>query len=66
MMRPILKRWMQRYITNLKNISFNLSYVTSEEDFKVRHRDLTAEARAFKNLVKVVERAGKKLEEKDG
>ena len=61
----ILKRWMQRYINNLMRISFNLTYSNDEENFKVKHRDLTAEARALKNLVKVVERAGKKLEEKD-
>ena len=61
----ILKRWMQRYINNLMRISFNLSYANDEESFKVKHRDLTAEARALKNLVKVVEKAGKKLEEKE-
>jgi len=61
----IVKRWMRRYITNLKNICFNLSYANTGETFKVKHRDLTAEARAFKNLVRVVERAGRKLEEGD-
>ena len=59
----IAKRWMRRYIANLKNISFNLSYGNTEENFKVKHRDLTAEARALKNFVKVVEKAGKRLDE---
>jgi len=56
----ILKRWMGRYINNLMRISFNLSYASP--DFMVRHRGLTAEARAFKALVRVVEKAGVKLE----
>ena len=56
----ILKRWMGRYINNLMKVAFNLSYASP--DFKVRHRGITSEARAFKNLVRVVEKAGKKLE----
>ena len=61
----VMKRWMQRYINNLKNIGFNLSYSASGEDFKVAHRDLTAEARAFKNLVRMVEKASERLEERE-
>ena len=58
----ILKRLMRRYINNLMRMSFNLTYRDSGEDFKVKHRDLTAEARAFKNLVRMVEKAGKRME----
>jgi hypothetical protein len=61
----VLKRWMQRYINNLTRIAFNLSYSASGEDFKVAHRDLTAESRALKNLVRVVEKAGERLEKRE-
>ena len=61
----ILKRWMQRYINNLKKIAFNLSYADSAENFKVAHRDLTAESRALKMLVRMVEKSGERLEKEE-
>lgn len=61
----VLKRWMRRYVTNLRSLSYNLPYSYSAEDFKVRHRELSAQANAFKALIRVVEKSGKKLEEMD-
>lgn len=59
----VLKRVMQRYVTQLKSFSYNLPYSLSGEDFKVKHRESTAQALGFKRLIKLVENAGKKLEE---
>lgn len=59
----ILKRVMQRYIDQLKTFSYNLPYSLSGEDFKVKHRETTAQALGFKRLIKLVETADKKLEE---
>ena len=64
----ILKRVLQRYVHNLTLTAFNLSYSYSGEDFKVRHRELTAEANGLKKAVSIVKYAGKrldKLEDKD-
>jgi hypothetical protein len=67
----ILKRIMKRYIENLKSISFNLTYFSPDHklvdpaEFMIRHRDTTAQARAFKSLVKIVENADKKMEEEE-
>lgn len=59
----ILKRIMQRVIDNLKNYSFNMPYSLPPDQFKVVHREVTARASAYKDLVKIVERADKKREE---
>lgn len=58
----ILKRIMQRYVTHLKSFAYNLPYSLSGEDFKVKHREATAQALGFKRLVKMVESAGKRLD----
>lgn len=58
----ILKRVMQRYVTHLKSFAYNLPYSLSGEDFKVKHREATAQALGFKRLIKLVEDSGKKLE----
>lgn len=61
----ILKRLMQRYVTSLKSFAYNLPYSISAEDFKVKHREATAQALAFKRLVKMVEGAGKEAERRE-
>lgn len=61
----ILKRVMQRYVTQLKSFAYNLPYNLPGEDFKVKHRESTAQALGFKRLIKLVESSGKKLEEDD-
>lgn len=61
----ILKRVMQRYLTNLTKISYNLSYGSDSVQFMNRHRGLTGEGRGLKYVVKLVEGAGKKLDKED-
>lgn len=61
----ILKRVMRRYITHLRHIAYNLPYALSGEDFKVRHREMTAQALGFKRLVRLVEKAEDKMERKE-
>lgn len=58
----ILKRVMQRYVTHLKSFAYNLPYSLNGEDFKVKHREATAQALGFKRLIKMVESSGKRLD----
>ena len=56
----IMKRWMNRYVQNLMKTSFNLPENAS--NFKARHAEYAGQALGLKTFVRVVERAGKKLE----
>jgi hypothetical protein len=58
----VLKRVMQRYATHLRSFAFNLSYFMSPEEFKLKHREATAQVLGFKRLVKLVEKSGSKLD----
>lgn len=59
----IVKRIAQRYLTNLTKISFNLN--ESDPNFRNYYARLAGEAMGIKKLIKIVERAGKRLEEKE-
>lgn len=60
----ILKRWIVRYIRNLQKVSFKL-IETDAHYLAVRHAEFAGQGLALKELIKAVERSGRKLEEKD-
>jgi len=57
----IAKRWIGRYISHLKSVSFKL-LETDEHYLAVRHAEFAGQALGLKEFVKVVEDSGKKLE----
>ena len=56
----MVKRFAQRYITNLTKIAFNIPEY--QADFKTRHASITGEAMGIKRLVKIIDNSGKKLD----
>lgn len=57
----IFKRLTNRYIHNLMRISFKL--VEGDPNFSSRHAELAGRALGLKIIIRIVERAGRKLEE---
>lgn len=57
----IVKRWINRYIENLRKVSFCL--LEDNPSFKSKHAELAGQAIGLRTLVKYIEKAGKKMEE---
>lgn len=57
----ILRRWIMRYISHLKSVSFKL-LETDPHYLSVRHAEFAGQALGLKELIKAVENSGKKLE----
>ena len=55
----IIKRLAERYINNLRRISFKLP---EDDTLKVRHAGLLGEALGIRNLIRLVEKAQERLE----
>jgi hypothetical protein len=60
----ILKRWIMRYISHLKSVSFKL-LETDAHYLAVRHAEFAGQALSLKELIKAVENSGKRLEKED-
>lgn len=59
----ILKRWITRYISHLKDVSFKL--LEHETTFPYRHAECAGQALALKALLKFIDDSSKELEKKD-
>ncbi len=59
----VAKRLANRYIRNLMRISFRL--LQNDPSFKVKHTELTGQALGIKIFIKMIDKSGKKLEEKE-
>ena len=57
----VVKRISQRYIGNLRRASFKLSELDPHY-LAVRHTEFVSQALGIRNLIKIVDNAGKKLE----
>jgi len=57
----ILKRWVTRYISHLKSVSFKL-LETDPHYLSIRHAEFAGQALGLKELIKAVENSGKRLE----
>lgn len=60
----IAKRVAARYILNLKSASFKLSELDPHY-LAVRHTEFVSQALGIKTFIKMIENAGKKLEEEE-
>lgn len=60
----ILKRWIMRYVSHLKSVSFKL-LETDAHYLSVRHAEFAGQALGLKQLIRAVENSGKKLEKHD-
>jgi len=59
----ILKRFANRYIDNLRKISFKL--LQSDANFIVKHTELTGQALGIRVLMRMVEEAGTRKEREE-
>ncbi len=58
----VAKRLAVRYIGNLRRVSFKLD--ERDKDYlAIRHTELVSQALGIKNFIKIIDNAGKKLEE---
>lgn len=57
----IVKRIANRYISNLRRASFKLSEM-DKDYLAIRHTEFVSQALGIRNLIKIVDGAGKKLE----
>lgn len=57
----IVKRWAARYIDNLRKASFKL-VETDPHYLAVRHSEFAGQALGIRQLIKMVDNSGKKLE----
>lgn len=57
----ILKRWINRYISNMKDVSFKL--LEHEPSFPFRHAEYAGQALGLKTLLKFIDGAEKEIRE---
>lgn len=56
----VLKKWIKRYVDNMKNVSFRL--LEHESTFPYRHAEYAGQAIGLQNLLKFIDDIGKEIE----